>query len=607
MTATDGFAAPPAREAGFLPLSGYALLGDGRGCALAGCDGAVDWWPLRGMHATPAFAALLDPDRGGRLTLRPDGDFEVRRSYADGGAVLVTEFRTATGAVRITDALNLGAGSLLPWPELARRVDGLTGEVALGWEVHPGTRFETTAPWAHRYGDQPLIGLGGQQLALVLDGAGEAECTGGGFRGRFTVSPGATALLAVVATDGEPTPVPTPAQILRRLDETCGHWARWRELVDYAGPWRDAVVRSAIVHKQLTLAETGALQAAATTSLPERVGGSRNFDYRFSWARDTAFALAALTRVELRGEVQAALSFLLREVQHTAPEVSVLYPMTGGQASADMAQVALWRGYRDSRPVHVGNNAAAQFQLGSYGDLLEAVGQYARHGGVLDGATGRLAAQIADRVCVRWREDDAGLWELGEQRPYTSSKIAAWAALDRAVRLAEDGQVPGESIERWRVTAEEIHAYVDEVCWSESKRSFTFYAGSDDLDCACLLVARTGFVAGDDPRLGSTIDAVRRELSAGGPLLYRYAGMRDEEGAFAACSFWLVEALCAAGRLAEARELMDAMVAMANDVGLFGEEVDPDTGQPLGNFPQALSHLALINAAVAYGESVSRG
>ena len=335
------------------------------------------------------------------------------------------------------------------------------------------------------------------------------------------------------------------------------------------------------------------MQSAATTSLPERIGGSRNFDYRFAWVRDAGFAVDALTSLSLRPEVHAAVVYLLSSAAKTVPDVRVLYSIRGEVAPAEMGKVTLWQGYRGSSPVQVGNNAAKQRQLGAYGDLLECVRRYVAHGNVLGGSAARVVFRIADNVCDQGPETDAGIWELGDTQPYTSSKIGCWAALSRAAELADLGQVPGDHAERWRSTAKAIHDYVDTACWSEAKSSYAFYAGTDKLDCATLLAARTGFCAGDDPRLHSTIDAIRAELTAGGPLLYRYTGMREEEGAFLACSFWLVEALAVAGRHDEAREVMNA-VAEANDVGLLSEEIDPHSRALLDNMPQALSHLALI-------------
>lgn len=591
---------------GFLPLDAYGLLGDGRTCALVGADGGIDWWSLPTMADDPTFGALLSPERGGRFVIQPEGAFEASQHYADGGAVLCTEFRTETGTVRVTDALNLGSGSLLPWSELARRVDVVDGQVAMRWEVAPGDRFGTTAAWARTFEGVPMIGAGGQNLSLVLQRMGEAEDTGGGFRGRFVARPGEPALLGVVATDAEPCPVPDADAVLRRLEETTAHWAGWGELVEYDGPWRDAVVRGAYVHKQLTSGRTGGLQAAATTSLPEKVGGSKNMDYRFCWVRDTGFAITALAGVDLLGEVHSTLSFLLQAVGRTAPDVRSFYRMDGGEASASMGKVPLWRGYRDSEPVHVGNKAAKQRQLGSYGDLMEAVSSYTSHGNVLDGGTARLATEMLDQVCRQWGEDDAGFWELGKQRPYASSKLGCWAALDRGLGLVEAGQLPDHHADRWRATAAEIRDYVDACCWSPERNAFTFYAGTDELDCATLLTARTGFCAPDDPRLGGTIDAVRAELSAGGPLLYRYSGMRGKEGAFLVCTFWLVEALSIVGRLDEARQVMDAAVRLGGDTGLLSEQADPETGGLLSNLPQVLSHLGLINAATTYHRASQR-
>lgn len=598
--------APSQRVDGFLPLRGYAAIGDGRSCALVGADGGIDWWALPIMSGDPAFAAILDPERGGRLTLRPTAPFTVERWYADGGGVLVTEFTTAAGKVQVWDSLNLGLGGAPPWTELARRVEAVSGDVEMRWEVVPGESFAGTRAWPHRQGNAPLIAADGHHFALVLHDVGGAEPLDGGFTGRFTASPGSDSLVGVIATDGGPVPLPAGEDVLRRLERTVRTWASWRDLVRYDGPWREAVIRSALVHKQLTLEETGALQAAATTSLPEKIGGSRNFDYRYSWVRDTGFALDALSSLGLTSELHLTTSYLVRAVSATAPDVRVFYDLSGAPTSGDIDKLQLWRGYRDSSPVQRGNSAATQRQLGTYGDLLDALAHYVRAGHLLDGDTAQLVSTVAERICDEWTLHDAGLWELGQSRPYTSSKIGCWTGLRRAVELAEIGQVPVEQVTRWREVAEEIHRYVNESCWSASKQAYTFYAGTDDLDCATLLAARTGFCDRDDPRLNGTIDAVRAELAAGGPLLFRYSGMRGQEGAFVACSFWLVEALAYVGRVDEACRLMDEMVGLANDVGLLSEEIEPDTLELVGNIPQTLSHLALIGGATACARALAR-
>jgi GH15 family glucan-1,4-alpha-glucosidase len=296
------------------------------------------------------------------------------------------------------------------------------------------------------------------------------------------------------------------------------------------------------------------------------------------------------------------LSWLLRAVRRTAPDIHVFYTLDGQPAPADEQRVAAMPGYFRTTPVQVGNAAASQRQLGCYGHLMDAVCQYVRHGGQLDSATGAMLAELAGKVCDLWRQPDAGLWELGDYQHYTSSKLGCWVALDRAAWLAQHGQLPGWHASRWRSAAGEIHRWVDEHCWSSDRACYTMAAGSDQLDAAVLLAGRTGFCAGQPERLRSTISAIRRELGAGGPLLYRYSGMRGKEGAFAACTFWLAEALAYTGQRDEGSAVFAEMLGYTNDVGLLSEEIDPEAGGLLGNFPQGLSHLALIVAAQAIAQ-----
>lgn len=295
---------------------------------------------------------------------------------------------------------------------------------------------------------------------------------------------------------------------------------------------------------------------------------------------------------------------MLRAVAAHAPAIRVFYSVGGEPLPAEMHQVGEMAGYRGSTPVHFGNAAASQLQLGAYGDLFSAVGKFAERGGRLDAGTSEMLGHMADHTCSVWQAKDAGLWELGDPQRYTSSKIGSWTALHWAVRLAEQGQLSGLTVERWRMERDAIRAWTDRHCWSATKQSYTFYAGTEDLDAATLLVARTGFCAGDDPHLHTTIDAIRRELTADGPLLYRYTGMRGEEGAFLACTGWLVEALVHAGRAQEARTVFEGLVERTNDVGLLSEEMDPVSGELLGNMPQALTHLAVINAATTLSSAL---
>ncbi len=584
-------------DAGFLPIGSYAALGDGNTVALVGADGSVDWLATPNVDAPPLFAAVLDPEDGGRLVLQPAAPFDVQRRYLPDTNVLESEFSTDSGRVRVTEALTYGSMGPLPWTELAQRVEGLEGEVPLRWEVRPGNRFAHARPWAWSQEGTALLLVEDQQVAVVHDGLGEPVVRPHEVRGACTVAAGERGLLAIVVTDDEPTRIPTVADIDRRLEQTAGLWRQWAQGVHHHGPWRDEVVRSALALRLLTQQATGALAAAGTTALPERIGGEKNYDYRFSWVRDSAFALDAMAGLELTAEVHGCLSWLLDAVRGTSPRVHVFYELAGTPADGQIDELPL-RGYRDSTPVQAGNNAATQTQLGAYGDLFTAVWRFVEDGAVLDARTGDMLALLADRVCDVWRQDDAGLWELGEYRPYTSSKLGCWVALDRAVRLAERGQLVSLHVDRWRAERAEVRSYIETECWSDERRSLTFHAGTQDLDAATLLAARMGFWSGDDPRLHTMADAVRAELTAEGPLIYRYSGAAQKENAFLACSFWLVEALAYTGRTSEANDLMAGLVARANDVGLYAEQHQPH-GQQVGNFPQALTHLALIGAARA--------
>jgi GH15 family glucan-1,4-alpha-glucosidase len=586
------------RVDGFAPIEDYAVLGDGRTAALLAIDGSVDWWPLPALDSPPVLYGLLDPDGGGRLTLAPADDYEVTRRYLDYTNVVETVYTADTGVARVTAALNVGSAGRLPWTELAHRIEILAGFVDLSWEFTPGQRFGRASPWFTDRHGTPVAGIEDQTMGVVLDGLPPALITPHGASGQGRLHEGDRALLAVVATDTEPLFIPTAAAIHSRLDGTIASWRRWVELLNYDGPWALAVRRSALALKTLLAEHSGAIAAAATTSLPERVGGTKNWDYRYAWIRDSSFALDALINLGLHEEVHGAVSWLLGAIRDNGGDLHVFYTLNGtiadGEAELDIP------GWRHSQPVRSGNSASTQTQLGNYGDLFDTISLYCAEGHLIDAATGRMLADLADRCCDRWRNSDSGIWELKARQHYTISKIGCWVALDRAARLARTGQIPGLHTEHWQSGAEEIRAWVNANCWSDAKQAYTFYAGTDDLDAAVLLAGRTGFERG--PRLESTIDAIATELG-NGPLLYRYSGMNHEEGAFVACSFWMVEALAQTGQTDRARQLMEETVARANDVGLLSEQINPDTGAFLGNMPQGLSHLGLINAAFALGRT----
>ena len=589
---------------GYAPIEWYAALGDGRVTALVALDGSIDWWTVPTMDAPPVLEALLDADIGGRFALAPVDDYDVSRSYVGDSAVLETTYRVGAATVRVTDSLNRGLLGTLPWTELARKVEADGGEVRMRWEFRCGHRFADAQARSRLYHDTPVLTLGDQTMAVVTERAGDPQLLGDRVRGEFTARPGERALVAVVAADAEPLHLPRPVHILGRIEATAQAWQRWSDGLAFDGPWRDAVTRSAITLRQLTFDTSGSIMAAATAGLPEHLDAERNYDYRYSWVRDTSFSLDALVQLDLPEEVHTSMSWLLATVARTAPDIRVFYSVHGEVVPDDVTVVTGLRGYRGATPVEVGNQAASQRQLGSYGDLTDAVWRYANAGNLLNEATGEMLAAMANQVCKQWPEADAGIWELGDSQHYTISKIACWVALDRTLRLAADNQVPADHAEQWRATRDEIRDYVNEHCWSTAKNAYTFYVGTDKLDCATLLAARTGFCPPGDPRLAGTVEAIRAELSAGGPLLYRYSGMAGKEGAFVACTFWLVEALVKVGCVAEAEAVFEAMLDRCNDVGLLSEEIDPETGQFRGNVPQSLSHLALIGAATTLADAL---
>jgi GH15 family glucan-1,4-alpha-glucosidase len=409
-------------------------------------------------------------------------------------------------------------------------------------------------------------------------------------------------MLAMMATHGQPLPVPERASIERRLSETLEVWREWVVRHTYDGPWRDPVERSLLAIRLLADARTGAIAAAGTTSLPEALGAERNYDYRFGWVRDLCFTLDALLSVGMHQLTQASLGWLLQATSRTHPRVDPVYALQGDVVRSQ-TKLPL-SGYRRTAPVHLGNGAGSQLQLGGFGDLLETVCAYVSAGHLLDPATGDRLADIGDLLARIWRTEDSGFWELGESAQYGSSKLGVWVAFERLLELVRRGHVPERHVRTWTRARDEARDYIERELFSDAKNSYLFKAGSGALDCAMLLAARRGFGESGGGRITGTIDAIARELHAEGPLFYRYTGMRDEENAFLACSFWMVEAMALTGRLDDAAELMEGAVGVASDLGLYSEEMEPGGRGPKshamrGNFPQALSHLSLISAAHA--------
>jgi GH15 family glucan-1,4-alpha-glucosidase len=590
------------RVDGYAPIAEYAAIGDGRTVALVASDGSIDWLCLPDLDSPSVFGALLDAEHGGRFGLGPTAPFESERRYLPHTNVLETTFRTGEGTVRVTDALALPGSGLDPMRELTRRIEGLAGTVSLAWAVEP--RFGYGAEDGRPAGNGlPAVQAGADAIGVRAWGAGEPEVGRQGIRGSFEARTAERALLVLAAAHQEPLVFPGREEAERRLDETISFWRRWTSRLRYDGPWRDEVLRSVLVLKLLVFAPSGAIAAAPTTSLPETIGGGRNWDYRFAWVRDAAFSLDALMDLGAEAETHSFFWWLLQASQITHPRLQVLYRLDGGNRAPE-ATIPL-AGYRGSAPVRVGNDAAAQRQLDIYGDLLQMAAIYARDGHALDSDTGKRLAEMADLVCGLWREPDQGIWEVrSAPLHFTHSKMMCVVALESACRLAAGGHIPADHAPGWRREAEAVRAFVEERCYSEDKGAYVRVAGSDELDASLLRASIAGYCEGEEERMVETIDAVRRELGQG-PFLHRYTGedgLEGEEGAFVACSFWLVEALARAGRTDQAAETMKLLLRHANDVGLFAEEIDPETGEFLGNFPQGLTHLSLVSAAAAVAE-----
>ena len=579
---------------GYVDLRSYAVVGDGRTVALISHDGSVDWCPIPDLDSAPTFARLLDAEHGGCIELCPDERFEVEREYLSGTNILQTTYTTPSGRVQVTDSLNVGSTGRLPWNELARAVQGLEGTVPMRWRVAPGTMLNTVSPWVDVTAGKPVLRTNQVSVGVCGEHVGESTIEEQQMSGSFRTTPGSQHLLAVVATHGEPLRLPAPREIRKNLDMTRDTWRRWGDLLDYDGPYGEEVQRSALVLKLLSHSPSGSVAAAATTSLPENMAGTKNYDYRFAWIRDATYSLQSLLQLGEQEDVHAQVSWLLRLVRAQVPHLHVLNRLDGEVPEARMEEYDV-PGWRGIGPVVAGNEAADQLQLGVYGDVFDVAHRYVAGGNVLDTATARMLADLADAICDVWRRPDSGMWELPEHRHYTSSKMGCWHGLDCAVRLAEDGHISG-CVDRWRAEQQRIRTWIDTKCWNPERGAYVWYPGTDELDASVLLHAMTGFDRG--PKMESTIAALRQELGRG-PLMYRYSGMEAEEGAFVACSFWTVAALTAVGQREQAVELMDRMVELSNDLGLFTEMIDPEDYSFLGNFPQALSHLAVLNAALA--------
>lgn len=607
------------RSASYPPIGDYGLIGNRHTCALVSRDGSIDWCCLPYLESPSVFAAVLDAARGGRFRVAPEAGTRCDRAYVGCSAVLRTTFTTASGVLRLHDFLPIrqGRGEEVSHSAhmIVRIAECLEGRVDVRVEWTPRPNYARDDVRVARQGT--LVVASGSHGPLWLAGlpVGDAtEIRGGGVDARVTLRRGEALHLLCGWGDAAPG---EPRELAERFREhTLKWWERWEgdcAVEPEARPWRAQVLRSGMVLKLLTNERSGAMAAAPTTSLPEEIGGIRNWDYRFCWVRDSSMTTRAFITLGQRGDGVAFLQFLERAAQqHNDPaRIQVLYGLNG-EARLPEYTLGHLDGYACSAPVRVGNDAALQRQLDVYGELLQAAYELLRIGAALSPEQQIWLQGVADHVCQVWRLPDRGIWEVrGPERHFTYSKLMCWVALDRAIRIAE--RLGWErDLRGWRREREVIRASILEQGYDAERGTFVQRFGGTQLDASNLLIPLVGFLPASDPRVQGTIDATLRELTEGG-LVRRYLpetaadGVGGGEGAFVICTFWLVDALALSGRTAEAWEVFDTVLGMANDLGLYAEEIDPGTGAFLGNFPQAFSHVGLINSAHFLGRALAPG
>ncbi|HEY7134741.1 MAG TPA: glycoside hydrolase family 15 protein [Acidimicrobiia bacterium] len=594
-----------------VPIADHALLSDRHGAALVTRDGSVDWLCVPRFDSSSVFGRLLDDDAGHWSIAAPD-PLEVSRRYVERTMVLETRFETATGVLRLTDALCTGPGNRghqlgVDVPNLLLRVATcVEGEVDVAMEYAPRPEYGVIDPLLESV-DGGVLAHGGADV-LVLSSPVGVTIDGSTGRARFRLTAGERAGFALhhrKRADRAEARVWSQDEIAERLDGTVAAWTSWSEIHQaYEGPWRDLVHHSGRVLQALSFQPTGAICAAATTSLPESEGGTRNWDYRYTWVRDASFTIAALWVAACPDEANEFFEYITVSAASSLERGRDLQIMFGIGGERDLSERELpnLRGWRDSAPVRIGNGAWSQRQVDVYGELLGAVRRVADRVPDHGPATRRFLVAVADAAARRWQDKDHGIWEIrGEPRDFVYSKLMCWVALEHAIALA-DRLEAHDRVSEWRRVQDEIHEAVVTKGWSDEAKAFTQSFGSSELDASNLLIPVVGFLPTDDPRVLSTIDAIAERLTDERGLVYRYRaddGLEGQEGTFLLCTFWLAEALAATGQPERAREVFERAVVFVNDVGLLAEEVDPVTGELLGNFPQAFSHIGLVNAAWA--------
>jgi GH15 family glucan-1,4-alpha-glucosidase len=581
-------------------LEDYALIGDCHSAALVSREGSVDWWCVPRFDSHACFAALLGTPAHGRFLITPAGPAQSSRRYRPDTMVLETEHDTETGRVRVVDCLAMRDRR----PVLVRRVEGISGFVPMRVELIVRFDYGSVVPWVHRVNGnwRAVAGPDGLEMHTPVELTGQNLTTTAEFtvRRRERVP-------FVLGWFPSHDPQPLPRSAAQLIARTTKYWHAWSARCSYDGEWRDAVLRSLLTLEALTYKPTGGIVAAPTTSLPETLGGSRNWDYRFCWVRDATLTLEAFIAGGYREEAERWRDWLLRAAAGRPEGLQTMYGVAGERRLTEL-ELDWLPGYDGARPVRTGNAAHEQLQLDVFGELADVLWQGLRAGMVPTDESWALLRVVLTSLEQRWREPDEGIWEVrGPRRHFTHSKVMCWVAFDRAVAIGEQLELDWP-LDRWRAVCDAIH---DEVCarsYNEEIGAFTQTYDSADLDAAVLLIPLVGFLPIDDPRVASTVEVIGRDRANGGltsdGFVIRYVpthdavdGIGEPEGVFLPCSFWMVEALALAGRTDEARALFERLLAVANDVGLYAEEYDPRAPRLLGNFPQAFTHLALVGAA----------
>jgi GH15 family glucan-1,4-alpha-glucosidase len=576
------------------PIESYALLGDMQTAALVSRTGSVDWLCLPRFDSSACFSALLGTTDNGNWLLAPDGAGECsRRGYRGDSLILETEWETPSGRVRVIDFMPPRGDA----PDVVRIVEGLSGRVEMTSELRIRFDYGWIVPWVRR-SDGGIHAVAGPDSVhvrspITMEGRDFAHV------GRFTVAAG-DRVPFVLTWSASHLPAPDAVDAEQALTDTADYWAEWIRNCTYDGEWRDAVVRSLITLKALTYAPTGAIAAAATTSLPEVIGGERNWDYRYCWLRDATMTLQALLFSGFEEEARAWREWLLRAIAGDPEDLRIMYGLAGERRLPEL-DLPWLAGYEASTPVRVGNAASDQFQLDVYGEVLDALHLDRDAGLSADDDSWSAQRGLLGVLEQRWQQPDQGLWEMrGDPRHFVHSKVMAWVGFDRAVRMVEQFGLDGP-VDRWRKLRDEVHREVLEKGFDRKRGTFTQSYGSTALDASALLLAPVGFLPGDDERIVGTVDAIERNLTQDG-LVQRYSrdtddGLAGEEGTFIACTLWLADGLHLAGRDERAREVFEQVLGLRNDVGLLAEEYDPRRKRQLGNVPQAYSHVAIVNTA----------